>query len=71
MRRLDDGSGSADKKPGNMYKYLGETDAERAANLNLVKAWLGEGGWNLNRFQKRGEVPGVSKEQMEKLKLKY
>lgn len=71
MRRLDDGSGSADKKPGNMYKYLGETDTERATNLNLFKAWLGDGGWNLNRFQKRGEVPAVTKDQLDKLKLKY
>ena len=71
MRRLDDGSSSADKKPGNMHKYLGETDTERAANLTLFKAWLGDGGWNLNRFQKRGEVPAVTKEQLDKLKLKY
>lgn len=71
MRRLDDGSTTPDKKPGNMYKYLGETDADRAANLKKVKAWLGEGAWNLNRWSKRGEVPGITKEQLDKLKLKY
>lgn len=71
MRRLDDGTNTADKKPGNMYKYLGETDAERATNLVMIKAWVGEGGWNLNRWEKRGDVPAVSKEQLEKLKLKY
>lgn len=71
MRRLDDGSNTPDKKPGNMYKYLGETDAQRAANLLMIKAWVGEGGWNLNRWSKRGEVPAVSKEQLDKLKLKY
>lgn len=71
MRRLDDGSNTADKKPGNMYKYLGETDAERARNLAMLKAWVGEGGWNLNRWTKRGDVPGVTKEQLEKLLLKY
>ena len=71
MRRLDDGSVAPDKKPGNMYKYLGETDPERAANLKTIKAWLGEGAWNLNRWSKRGEVPAVTKEQLEKLKLKY
>ena len=43
MRRLDDGSSTADKKPGNMYKELGSNDAERAANLKLIKAWVGEG----------------------------
>lgn len=71
MRRLDDGSNTADKKPGNMYKHLGETDAERAANLKLFKAWLGEGAWNLNRWKQRGDVPGITKEQLETLKLKY
>lgn len=71
MRRLDDGSNTADKKPGNMYKYLGETDAERAENLKLFKAWVGEGGWNLNRWKAKGEVPGITKEQQDKLKLKY
>ena len=71
MRRLDDGSNTPDKKPGNMYKYLGETDAERAENLKVFKAWVGEGGWNLNRWKVRGEVPGITKEQQDKLKLKY
>lgn len=71
MRRLDDGTNTADKKPGNMYKYLGETDAERNKALTMMKAWLGDGAWNLNRWDARGDVPGVTKEQMGKLKLKY
>lgn len=71
MRRLDDGTNAADKKPGNMYKYLGETDAERAKNLLLIKAWVGDGGWNLNRWGARGDVPAISKDQLDKLKLKY
>ena len=72
MRRLDDGSNTADKKPGNMYKYLGEVDAQRAANLQIIKAWLGgDGTWNLNRWEKRGDVPAITKEQLDKLKLKY
>ncbi len=71
MRRLDDGANTADKKPGNMNKYLGETPAERAANLTIIKAWLGDGGWNLNRWSKRGDVPAVTKEQLDKLALKY
>lgn len=72
MRRLDDGSSpNAGGKPGNMYEYLGATAAERAANLKLVKAWVGEGAWNLNRWGKRGDVPAMSKEQMEKIKLAY
>jgi hypothetical protein len=71
MRRLDDGINTADKKPGNMYKNLGETDAERAANLTMLKAWVGEEAWNLNRWAKRGDVPAITKEQLDKLKLKY
>lgn len=71
MRRLDDGTHTADKKPGNMYKYLGETDAERAANLVMLKSWVGEGAWNLNRWTARGDVPAITKEQLAKLKLKY
>ena len=47
MRRLDDGTHTKDGKPGNMYKNLGKNDEERAANLALVKAWIG--GWTLKR----------------------
>ena len=72
MRRLDDGTNTADKKPGNMYKHLGETDPERAKNLNLLKDWIGgEGSWNLNRWAKRGDVPAIAKEQLDKLQVKY
>jgi hypothetical protein len=71
MRRLDDGTNTGNKKPGNMHKYLGETDSERAANLKLIKEWVGEDAWKLNRFKKRGDVPAASHEDMEKLKLKY
>ncbi len=72
QRRLDDGtSPAAGGKPGNMFKYLGETDAERAANLAKLKAWLGEGAWNLNRWSARGDVPAVTKEQLDKIKAKY
>jgi len=71
MRRLDDGTNTADKKKGNMYKYLGETDAERAANLLIMKAWVGEGAWNLKRWKKRGDVPAITKEELDLLKVKY
>ena len=72
MRRLDDGKNPlAGGKPGNMYKYLGATDTERAANLKLVKAWVGEGGWNLNRWGIRETVPAVTKLQLEKVKIAY
>ena len=71
MRRLDDGRNTPDKKKGPMYKYLGETDAERAANLAIIKAWVGEGAWNLKRWTKRDNVPAVTKEELNLLKLKY
>jgi len=70
MRRLDDGSATSGK-PGNMYQYLGATEEERAKNLKTIKDWLGEGAWNLNRFKAKGDVPGISKEQLEKIKAKY
>jgi len=71
MRRLDDAKASPGGKPGNMYVYLGSSDAERAKNLQTIKAWLGEGAWNLNRWQKRGDTPAISKEQLDKIKAKY
>ena len=70
MRRLDDGA-AAGGKAGNMYRYLGASDEERAKNLATIKAWLGDGAWFLNRFGARGDVPGVTKEQLEKVKAKY
>ncbi len=70
MRRLDDGANTGGK-PGNMYKHLGETPEERAKNLATIKAWLGDGAWFLNRLKARESTPGVSKEQLEKVKAKY
>jgi hypothetical protein len=54
-----------------MYKSPGETDAWRATNLSVLKAWGGEGGWNLKRMAARGEVPALTKEPLAKRKLKY
>lgn len=71
MRRLDDGKDAAGGKPGNMYTFLGADDAERAKNLQTLKAWLGEGAWNLNRWQKRGDTPAITKEQLDRIKAKY
>lgn len=70
QRRLDDGK-AAGGKPGNMYPFLGANDEERAKNLKMIKDWLGDGAWNLNRFKARGDVPGISKEQLEKIQAKY
>jgi len=70
MRRLDDGK-NAGGKPGNMHAFLGANDDERARNLATLKSWLGDGAWNLNRWETRGAVPGVTKEQLDRIKAKY
>ena len=63
MRRLDDGSSKADKKPGNMYEYLGADEKERQANLQLFKGWVG--AWNLKRW------PDLTKEDLNGIKVAY
>jgi len=60
MRRLDDGKNTKDGKPGNMYARLGKTDAERAANLEIFKKWIGN--WTLKRRKE------LSKEELEGIK---
>jgi hypothetical protein len=47
MRRLDDGKSKEDKKPGNMYVFLGKDEEERQKNLKTFKDWVGS--WNLKR----------------------
>ena len=71
MRRLDDGKSASDGKPGNMYQNLGSTEEERQKNLNLFKQWVGKDAWKLNRLKARGKVPGLTKEELEKIKVKY
>lgn len=72
MRRLDDGKGAgAGGNPGNIYAFLGADDAERAKNLQTRKSWPGEGVWNLNRWEKRGDTPAISKEQLDRIKARY
>lgn len=63
MRRLDDGSGSASKKAGNMYQYLGATEAERQANLALFKGWVG--AWSLKRWA------DSTKDELNAIKVAY
>jgi hypothetical protein len=72
MRRLDDGTNAlAGGKPGNMYQFLGGTEEERQANLRTFKAWVGLEAWNLKRWQARGSVPAITKEELDKLQVKY
>jgi hypothetical protein len=63
MRRLDDGKSTPDGKPGNMYPYLGDSEAARQANLALFKAWVGKGGWVLKRFKE------LSREELGRMKV--
>ena len=71
MRRLDDGKNAPDGKPGNMYERLGATQEERQKNLNLFKQWVGQDAWKLNRWKARGKVPAMTKEDLDKVKVKY
>ncbi len=71
MRRLDDGKSTSDGKPGNMYQWLGATEEERQKNLNLFKQWMGKDAWKLNRWEARGKVPAITKEDLDKIKVKY
>jgi hypothetical protein len=47
MRRLDDGKTKEDKKPGNMYLFLGKDEEERQKRLKVFKDWVGF--WTLKR----------------------
>jgi hypothetical protein len=71
MRRLDDGKSTPGGKPGNMYNYLGTTDQDRQKNLNLFKEWIGKDAWKLNRWKARGDVPAITKEDLDKITAKY
>ena len=71
MRRLDDGKSASDGKPGNMYQNLGSTEEERQKNLNLFKQWVGKDAWKLNRLKARGKVPAITKEDVDKIQVKY
>ncbi len=71
QRRLDDGKSSKSGKAGNMYAYLGKDDEERQKNLALFKEWVGKDAWKLNRWEARGDVPAITKEDLDKVKVKY
>jgi hypothetical protein len=60
MRRLDDGKNTKDGKPGNMYVWLGSSDAERAQRLGVMKQWVGN--WSLKRRKEltEGELRSIT-----------
>lgn len=71
MRRLDDGKSKPNGKAGNMYLHLGATAAERAKNLDLFKAWVGREAWTLNHWNQKGDMPGISKQELSRIRVKY
>lgn len=71
MRRLDDGKNSKDGKPGNMYQYLGANEAERQKTLKVFKKWVGEDVWTHKRWDAKGDMPGVTKEELQQMRVKY
>lgn len=60
MRRLDDGRNTKDGKPGNMHAHLGNSDAEKAANLEIFRKWVGN--WTLKRKKE------LSKEELDAIR---
>ena len=70
QRRLDDGK-SAGGKPGNMNQFLGSSDEERQKNLAVFKAWVGPDGWTMKRWEARDGVPGISRDELNKIRVKY
>jgi hypothetical protein len=54
-----------------MYQYLGAADEERKQNYKLVMAWVGEDAWTHKRWDKKGDMPGISKDELSKIKVKY
>lgn len=71
MRRLDNGENTSNGKPGNMYQYLGDSDEERSKNFKLFKAWVGEDAWTHKRWDAKGDMPGVNKDELSRMKVKY
>lgn len=63
MRRLDDGRNLKGGKAGNMYQFLGATEAERQKNLAVFKAWVGT--WVVKRW------PDVTKDELNGIRVKY
>ena len=56
---------------GAQSPYLGASEEERQRNLKVFKTWIGKGGWILKRWEKRGAVAGISREELEKIQVKY
>jgi hypothetical protein len=71
VRQLDDGQQNGKGKAGGMYLYLGEDEAERQKNLALFKAWLGPDAWRANHWQAKKDMPAITKQELEQLRLAY
>jgi len=71
MRQLDDGTRNGKGKPGGMYQHLGSSEAERQANLAIFRAWVGEEAWNGKHWQGKKDEAGITKAELERLRLPY
>ena len=49
-----------------MVRKRAAPEEERQRNLNLFKEWVGKDAWKLNRWQARGTVPAITKEDLER-----
>jgi hypothetical protein len=63
MRRIDDGKARSDGKPGNMYRYLGDSEKERQENLSLFREWVGN--WTPKRWK------AITKEELDRITVAY
>jgi hypothetical protein len=54
-----------------MYPYLGSNEEERQKNLNTFKEWVGRDAWTLKRWNPRGDVTGITRDELDKIKVKY
>ena len=66
-RQIDSG----DARIAYLKQVCGDDEQLRQKNLSVFKAWVGEDAWTLKRWKTRGGVPGVTKEEIARMKLKY
>lgn len=71
MRQLDDGTSNGKGKRGGMYRYLGDNEAERQANLTRFKRWLGPDAWSTAHLRPKEEQSGITLEKLLRIQAPY
>jgi hypothetical protein len=62
--------------PSRIHFPLGKTITS-SAKTNCIRAllrfkeWVGKDAWKLNRWKARGKVPAITKEELDRIKVKY